>query len=101
LQLRALDGDIGYNGQVWYNELSQGHKKDNRSNGQVQQRAVPGSDEILGLHLMYTIYTKVCGHPFKLVDLALSATPVADKCMKSSTQPCNLHRQTLAVEWPH
>jgi hypothetical protein len=25
---------------------------------------------------------------------------VADRCIKSSTQPCNLHRQTLAVEWP-
>jgi hypothetical protein len=24
----------------------------------------------------YTIYTKVCGHPFKLVDLAISATPL-------------------------
>jgi IS1 family transposase len=22
-----------------------------------------------------------------------------DRCMKLSTQPCNLHRQTLAVEW--
>ena len=41
----------------------------------------------------YTIYTKVCGHPFKLVDLAISATPVAERCVKSSTQPCNLHRQ--------
>ena len=47
----------------------------------------------------YTIFTKVCGHPFKLVDLAISATPVADRCIKSSTQQCNLHRQTLAVEW--
>lgn len=36
LQLRALDGDIGFNGQVWYYKLSQGHKKDNGSNGQVQ-----------------------------------------------------------------
>jgi transposase len=42
----------------------------------------------------------VCRHPFKLVDSAISATPVADRCVKSSTQPCNLHRQTLAVEWP-
>uniref|UniRef100_A0A674F6Y3 MAX dimerization protein MGA a n=1 Tax=Salmo trutta TaxID=8032 RepID=A0A674F6Y3_SALTR len=37
---------------------------------------------------------------FKLVDSAISATPVGDKCIKSSTRPCNLHRQTLAVEWP-
>ena len=28
-----------------------------------------------------------------------SATPVADSCIKSNTKPCNLHRQTLAVEW--
>ena len=33
---------------------------------------------------VYTIYTKVCGHPFKLVDSAISATTVADKCIKSS-----------------
>ena len=46
----------------------------------------------------YTIYTKVCGHPFKLVELAISATTVSDGGMKSSTQPCSLHRQTLAVE---
>ena len=50
---------------------------------------------------MYTIYTKVCGHPFKLVDSAISATSVADRCIKSSTQPWNLHRQTLAVQWPY
>ena len=49
---------------------------------------------------IYTIYTKVCGHPFKLVDLAISAIPVADRCIKSRPQLCNLHRQTLAVEWP-
>ena len=49
-----------------------------------------------------TLYIqKVCGHPFKLVDSAVSATPVADRCIKSSTQPCNLHTQQLAVEWPY
>ena len=48
----------------------------------------------------YSIYTKVCGHPLKCVDSAISATPVADRCIKSSTQPYNLHRQTLAVAWP-
>ena len=54
---------------------------------------------------IYTTYTqKVCGHPFKLVDLAISAKPVADRCVTSSTQPCNLgkacnlHRQKLSVE---
>ena len=30
-----------------------------------------------------------------------SATPIAKRCIKLSTQPCNLHRQTLAVEWPY
>jgi hypothetical protein len=48
-----------------------------------------------------TIYTKVCGRPFELVDSAILATPVADRCIKSSTQPYNLHRQTLAVEWSY
>uniref|UniRef100_A0A8K9UZQ9 SRCR domain-containing protein n=1 Tax=Oncorhynchus mykiss TaxID=8022 RepID=A0A8K9UZQ9_ONCMY len=33
-----------------------------------------------------------------LVGLAISATPVADRCIKSSTQPCNLHTQTSAVK---
>ena len=33
------------------------------------------------------------------MDSAISATPIAVRCIKSSTQPCNLHRQTLAVEW--
>ena len=32
------------------------------------------------------------GHPY------FSHT-VGDRCIISSTQPCNLHRQTLAVEW--
>ena len=36
------------------------------------------------------MYIYVCGH-FKLVDSAISATPVADRCIKLSTQPCNLH----------
>ena len=36
---------------------------------------------------IYTIYAKVCGHPFKFVDSAISAIPVADRCIKSSTQP--------------
>ncbi|CDQ77704.1 unnamed protein product [Oncorhynchus mykiss] len=52
-------------------------------------------------HSNYTFYTKVCGHSFKLVDSAISATPVAYRCIKSSTQACNLHRQTLVVEWPY
>ena len=33
--------------------------------------------------------------------LAISATPVAVWCIKLSTPPCNLHKQTLAVEWPY
>jgi hypothetical protein len=52
-------------------------------------------------YFTYTIYTKVCGHPFELVDLAVAATPVAKMCVKSSTPPWNLHRQTLAAEWPY
>ena len=28
-----------------------------------------------------------CGHTFKLVGLDVSATPVSDRCIKSSTQP--------------
>ena len=56
-------------------------------------------DPILSLHLPLHRYTTVCGHSFKLVDLAISATPAADRCIKLSTPPCNLHRQTLEVEW--
>ena len=41
---------------------------------------------------------KVYGQLFKLVDSAISATAIADRCIKSSTPPCNHHRQTLAVE---
>jgi hypothetical protein len=34
--------------------------------------------------MINTIYKKrVCGHPFNLVDSAISATPVADKCNKN------------------
>ena len=43
----------------------------------------------------------VCGHPFKLADSGSSATPVADGCIKSSTQACNHQGQTLAVERPY
>jgi hypothetical protein len=50
--------------------------------------------------MRYTIYTNVCGHHFKWVHLAISATLIADRCIESSTQPCNLQRQILAVEWP-
>ena len=51
--------------------------------------------------LKYTIYTKVCGQPLTLVDLAMSATPVADRFIQFSTHSYNLHRHTLAVEWPY
>ena len=61
----------------------------------------PTLEEYPNAKVIHTIYTKVCGHPFKLVDSASSPTPVADRCIKSSTPPCNLHRQTLAVEWPY
>uniref|UniRef100_A0A4W5KFU2 Zgc:86896 n=1 Tax=Hucho hucho TaxID=62062 RepID=A0A4W5KFU2_9TELE len=49
----------------------------------------------------YTTYTKVYGHPVKLVDLAISAIPIADRCIQFSRKPCNLHTQTLSVEWPY
>uniref|UniRef100_A0A8L0DTI2 SRCR domain-containing protein n=1 Tax=Oncorhynchus mykiss TaxID=8022 RepID=A0A8L0DTI2_ONCMY len=35
-----------------------------------------------------------------LVDSAISATPVPDRCIKLTTLPCNFHRQTLAVKCP-
>uniref|UniRef100_A0A8C8J7U0 Nucleolar protein 10 n=1 Tax=Oncorhynchus tshawytscha TaxID=74940 RepID=A0A8C8J7U0_ONCTS len=47
--------------------------------------------------LKYMTSPKVYGHP---LDLSISTTPVADSCVKLSTQQCNLHRQTLAIEWP-
>jgi hypothetical protein len=56
-------------------------------------------DLALKIHTLY-IY-KSMWTPFKLVDSAISATPVADRCIKLSTQPCNLHKQTLAGEWPY
>uniref|UniRef100_A0AAZ3SDQ9 TLC domain-containing protein n=1 Tax=Oncorhynchus tshawytscha TaxID=74940 RepID=A0AAZ3SDQ9_ONCTS len=39
--------------------------------------------------------------PFSYTPYQHSATSVADRYIKSSTQPCNLHRQILAVEWPY
>ena len=42
---------------------------------------------------------KLCGHPFKLVAPAISATPVADRCIQPSTQPWNIHRRALVIEW--
>ena len=42
----------------------------------------------------YTKYTKVSGFGYFSLN-------VADRCIKSSTQTCNLHSQTLAVEWPY
>jgi hypothetical protein len=42
------------------------------------------------IYQVYTIYTKVCGNPFKFVDSAISATSIVDRCIKLSTQPCNL-----------
>ena len=33
------------------------------------------------------------------MDSYISATPIADRYVKSSTQPCNIHRFRLAVEW--
>jgi hypothetical protein len=33
-----------------------------------------------------------CGHPFKWVDSAISATPVADRCIKSSRKPISIDK---------
>ena len=43
-------------------------------------------------------FSKLLPHPFKIVDFDISATSVANRCIKLSTQPCSLHRQTLAEE---
>uniref|UniRef100_A0A8C7WBE4 TLC domain-containing protein n=1 Tax=Oncorhynchus mykiss TaxID=8022 RepID=A0A8C7WBE4_ONCMY len=44
--------------------------------------------------------SQVWQHTIQLHPYQHSATPVADRYIKSSTKPCNLHRQILAVEWP-
>jgi hypothetical protein len=51
----------------------------------------------LYIHYIY----KSMWNPFKWTDSAISATPAADRCIKSSTQSCNLHRQILSVEWSY
>ena len=38
------------------------------------------------LHSYIYIYTKVFGHPFKWVDLSISAIHVADRCIKVRAQ---------------
>jgi hypothetical protein len=51
----------------------------------------------------YTVYTIVCGQKYAHLQIGgfgYFSTPVADRCIKSSTQPCNLHRQTMTVELP-
>ena len=48
------------------------------------------------MHMTKTMWTPLqirgCGY--------FSHTHFADRCIKLSTPPCNLHRQTLAAEWP-
>jgi hypothetical protein len=78
----------------------------NFSSGDQQSKTLnyqlPFNKSIKPLHqAKYTINTKACGHPFNLVDSAISTTPVSDRCIKSSTQLCNLNRQRLTVEWPY
>ena len=51
---------------------------------------------------VYTLFIhEYVDNPFKVADLAISAKSVAERYIKFSPQPCNLHRQTLAVEWPY
>ena len=50
---------------------------------------------VSNIHYIY----KTCGKPLQIVDSTISATPFADRGIKLSTQPCNLHRQKLAVGW--
>jgi hypothetical protein len=43
----------------------------------------------------YTIYTKVCGHPFKLVVKAISVIPVADR----QVYQAHSHVMSIANHW--
>ena len=36
--------------------------------------------------------------PVQIIGVGYFSHHIADRCIKSNTQPCNLHRQTLAVE---
>jgi hypothetical protein len=66
--------------------------------GQYGQKLISRFLQNYGRITIYTTQPTVCWHPFKFVDLTISVTPVADMSIKLSTQPRNLHRQTLAVE---
>lgn len=46
--------------------------------------------------LLEDILPKVCGHSSYL--LSGTATPISNRGIKSSIEPCYLHRQTLAIE---
>jgi hypothetical protein len=45
-------------------------------------------------------FTKYSIHILSKMSI-ISAEPIADMCIKSSAQPCNLHRHKLAVKWPY
>ena len=49
-------------------------------------------------HALYIYIQKYMDTPSNLLDLAIQATPIADRCIKLSTQPRNLHSQTLALK---
>ena len=56
-----------------------------RQGGEKGRNRVVDRREI-NIHYIY----KICGHLFKLVDLVTSATPVADRRIKSTTQHCTV-----------
>ena len=71
---------------LWLSQLNSG-----------TMHATPGENMLRKLHYKYlSMWT-----PLQISEFDYSATPVADRCIKSSTHPCNLHRQTLLVEWPY
>jgi hypothetical protein len=49
-----------------------------RGEGDLKQHGKMNNKGAIRTSNAYTVYTKVCGHPFKLVDLGISAKPVAD-----------------------
>ena len=50
---------------------------------------------------VWTYIYKVCKHPFKLVDPAISATPIADRCIKLSTLPMQSSQTNISCRMAH
>jgi hypothetical protein len=51
----------------------------------------------VNIHYIY----KSMWTPFQVSGFGYFSHTFADRCIKSSTQPCNLHGKTLAVDWPY